>query len=125
MTDTPAIDTSQSYAPEGSKVCFESDRGGKPQIYVMRAGGGGGSASVRRGSYSDAGVVARGTISSFTKKGRRAVRDRHHEDRRIPASRIITGLSTMKGRTFAPTGRVEFFCEAGGGAGQSRSPYGH
>jgi len=39
LTDTPAIDTSPSYAPDGTRLCFESDRGGKPQIYIMSAEG--------------------------------------------------------------------------------------
>src|ERR1700730_8417309 len=28
LTDTPAIDTAPSYAPDGARLCFESDRGG-------------------------------------------------------------------------------------------------
>src|ERR1700690_3003314 len=40
LTDTPAIDTSPPFAPAGSGICFESDRGDKPQIYVMPATGG-------------------------------------------------------------------------------------
>jgi TolB protein len=40
LTDTAAIDTAPCYSPDGSRICFESDRGGRPQIYVMSAGGG-------------------------------------------------------------------------------------
>ena len=29
LTDTPAIDTAPSYSPDGSRICFESDRGGR------------------------------------------------------------------------------------------------
>jgi acyl-CoA synthetase (AMP-forming)/AMP-acid ligase II len=39
--DTPGIDTSPSYSPDGAQIVFESDRGGGQQIYVMSAGGGG------------------------------------------------------------------------------------
>jgi len=53
LTDTPAIDTSPSYSPDGARICFESDRGGKPQIYVMAATGGGAQRiSFGEGSYS-------------------------------------------------------------------------
>ena len=84
LTDTPAIDTSPSYSPDGSRICFESDRGGKPQIYVMAATGGGGAAHlVRRGQLFDAGVVAARRLHRLHQAGRRAVRDRHHEDRRF------------------------------------------
>jgi TolB protein len=41
LTDTPGIDTSPSYSPDGAQIVFESDRGGGQQIYVMSAGGGG------------------------------------------------------------------------------------
>ena len=40
LTDTPAIDTSPCYSPDGRFICFESDRGGTQQIYVMPATGG-------------------------------------------------------------------------------------
>ncbi len=45
LTSTNAIDTSPSYSPDGSKVVFESDRGGRSQIYVMGADGSGQPAS--------------------------------------------------------------------------------
>src|ERR1700730_16912173 len=32
LTNTPAIDTAPSYAPDGSQISFESDRGGRQQI---------------------------------------------------------------------------------------------
>ena len=84
LTDTPAIDTSPSYSPDGARICFESDRGGKPQIYVMPATGGARAAHlVRRGQLFDAGVVAARRLHRLHQAGRRAVRDRHHEARRL------------------------------------------
>src|SRR5689334_16384860 len=41
LTNSTAIDTSRSYSPDGSKVVFTSDRGGRAQIYVMGADGSG------------------------------------------------------------------------------------
>ena len=93
LTDTPAIDTSPSYSPDGARICFESDRGGKPQIYVMAATGGGGAAHlVRRRQLLDAGVVAARRLHRLHQAGRRAVRDRHHEDRRLGRAHPHRGL---------------------------------
>ena len=39
LTTSPAIDTSPSFSPDGSKIAFISDRSGSPQIYVMNADG--------------------------------------------------------------------------------------
>ncbi len=88
LTDTPAIDTSPSYSPDGSQICFESDRGGKPQIYVMPAAGGAGAAHLlQQGRHQrqlfDAGVVAARRLHRLHQAGRRTVRDRHHQARRL------------------------------------------
>ena len=93
LTDTPAIDTSPSYSPDGARICFESDRGGKPQIYVMPATGGGGAAHlVWRGQLLDAGVVAARRLHRLYQAGRRAIRHRHHEDRRLRRTHPDLGL---------------------------------
>jgi TolB protein len=39
LTETPGINVGGSYSPDGSKIVFESDRGGSQQIYVMNADG--------------------------------------------------------------------------------------
>jgi len=39
LTTAPGIDTDPSFSPDGSKIVFESDRGGSQQIYVMNADG--------------------------------------------------------------------------------------
>jgi TolB protein len=46
LTNTPAINTGPSYAPDGSQITFESDRGGSQQIYVMALTAPGKTASV-------------------------------------------------------------------------------
>ncbi len=84
LTDTPAIDTSPSYAPDGSRLCFESDRGGKPQIYVMPAAGGPAQRiSFGDGILFDPGMVAAGRLHCVHQAGRRTVRHRHHQARRL------------------------------------------
>jgi TolB protein len=124
LTDTPAIDTSPSYAPDGSRICFESDRGGEPQIYVMAAAGG----PARRISFSMDGPGAsystpvwspRGDTIAFTKQGSRQLSmgvmkpDGSGE-------RILTSGFHNEGPTFAPNGRVlMFFRDPGGKAGPS------
>ena len=39
ITNHPSIDTSPSYSPDGKFICFNSDRSGYQQIYVMRSDG--------------------------------------------------------------------------------------
>ena len=39
LTQSASIDTSPSYSPDGSKIVFNSDRGGSQQLYVMDADG--------------------------------------------------------------------------------------
>lgn len=39
LTNSQAIDTSASYSPDGSQIVFSSDRGGRPQLYIMGADG--------------------------------------------------------------------------------------
>jgi len=79
LTDTPAIDTSPSYAPDGGRICFESDRGGNPQMYVMPATAARATHFVRRGQLFDAGVVAARRLHRLHQAGWRASSDRHHE----------------------------------------------
>ena len=70
LTDTAAIDTAPCYAPDGSNICFESDRGGRPQIYVMPASGGQAKRiSFGDGSYSTPVWSPRGDFIAFTKQG--------------------------------------------------------
>ena len=39
LTSGPSIDTSPNYSPDGSKIVFNSDRGGNQQLYVMNRDG--------------------------------------------------------------------------------------
>ena len=107
LTDTPAIDTSPSYAPDGSRLCFESDRGGKPQIYVMAATGGAAQRiSFGDGSYSTPVWSPRGDYIAFTKQGggQFAIGIMKTDG---SGERILTSGFHNEGPTFAPNGRVK------------------
>jgi WD40-like Beta Propeller Repeat len=83
LTDAAAIDTAPSYAPDGSRICFESDRGGSSQIYVMGAGGGAAQRiSFGDGAYATPVWSPRGDFIAFTKRAR-PLRDRTDEAGRL------------------------------------------
>jgi TolB protein len=120
LTDTPAIDTSPSYAPDGSRICFESDRGGKPQIYVMPATGGAAQRiSFGEGSYSTPVWSPRGDYIAFTKQGggQFSIGIMKTDG---SGERLLTSGYHNEGPTFAPNGRVlMFFRDPGGNGGPS------
>jgi TolB protein len=124
LTDTPAIDTSPSYSPDGTRICFESDRGGRPQIYVMPAGGGPAqrisfSKDDTNGSYSTPVWSPRGDYIAFTKQGggQFAIGIMKPDG---SGERILTAGYHNEGPTFSPNGRVVmFFRDPGGNAGPS------
>jgi TolB protein len=120
LTDTPAIDTAPSYAPDGTRVCFESDRGGHPQIYVMSAAGGPAQRiSFGDGIYSTPVWSPRGDYIAFTKQyqGRFAIGIMKPDG---SGERILTEGFHNEGPTFSPNGRViMFFRDPGGESGPS------
>ena len=84
LTNVPAINTAPCYSPDGSQIAFESDRGGTQQIYVMNADGSGQNAhQLRRRPLFDAGLVARWPVHRLHQAGRRQVRHRRDEARRL------------------------------------------
>jgi TolB protein len=118
LTDAPAIDTAPSYAPDGSRIVFESDRGGSQQIYIMSAGGGAAQRiSFGEGSYSTPVWSPRGDFIAFTKRGRGTfgigvIRPDGQGER------LLTEGYHNEGPTWAPNGRVlMFFRDPGGNAG--------
>jgi len=120
LTNTPAIDTAPSYAPDGTQICFESDRGGKPQIYVMPAAGGAAQRiSFGDGSYSTPVWSPRGDYIAFTKQSAStfAIGVMKPDG---SGERILTEGFHNEGPTFAPNGRViMYFSDTVGSPGPS------
>ncbi|WP_439271452.1 Tol-Pal system beta propeller repeat protein TolB [Pseudochrobactrum sp. HB0163] len=115
LTSTQAIDTSASYAPDGSKIVFASDRGGRPQLYVMGADGSNPQRiSFGNGSYSTPVWSPRGDLIAFTKQsgGQFSIGVMKPDG---SGERILTSGFHNEGPTWAPNGRVlMFFREVGG-----------
>ena len=93
LTDTPAIDTSPSYSPDGTPHLFRI-RSRRQAADLRDAGRPAGRAAhlVRRRQLFDAGLVAARRLHRLHQAGRRAVRDRHHEDRRLGRTHPHLGL---------------------------------
>jgi TolB protein len=109
LTSTSAIDTGASYSPDGSQVVFESDRGGRPQIYKMGADGSNPQRiSFGDGSYSTPVWSPRGDLISFTKQsgGQFSIGVMKIDG---SGERILTSGYHDEGPTWAPNGRVLMF----------------
>ncbi|MEP7452218.1 Tol-Pal system beta propeller repeat protein TolB [Phyllobacterium sp. SB3] len=109
LTSTSAIDTGASYSPDGSQVVFESDRGGRPQIYKMGADGSNPQRiSFGDGSYSTPVWSPRGDLISFTKQsgGQFSIGVMKTDG---SGERILTSGYHDEGPTWAPNGRVLMF----------------
>ena len=115
LTNVAAINTAPSYAPDGSSIAFESDRGGSQQIYVMGAGGGEGQRiSFGKGRYSTPVWSPDGKWIAFTKNGagKFSIGVMKPDG---SGERILTEGFHNEGPTWAPNSRViMFFRESGG-----------
>lgn len=117
LTATPAIDTSASYSPDGQKIVFESDRGGKPQIYVMNADGSNQQRiSFGEGSYSTPVWSPRGDYIAFTKQyqGQFSIGVMRPDGK---GERLLTSGFHNEGPTWSPNGRVIMFFRQNQGRG--------
>jgi len=109
LTTAPGIDVGGSFSPDGTKIVFESDRGGSQQIYVMNANG----SSQRRisfggGRYATPEWSPRGDLIAFT----RIAGDFRVGVMRTDGSgiRMLTNSWQDEAPTWAPNGRViQFF----------------
>jgi len=116
LTNDSSIDTAPSYSPDGTRLVFESDRGGTQQIYVMGADG---SAPQRisfgEGRYSTPVWSPRGDLIAFTKQsgGKFAIGVMKPDG---SGERILTEGYHNEGPTWAPNGLyLMFFRDLGQG----------
>jgi TolB protein len=106
ITNSPSIDTSPCYSPDGSQITFNSDRGGSQQIYVMNANGSNiHRISFGQGRYGTPVWSPRGDLIAFT---------RLHEGQFYvgvmgadgSGERQLTNGYLVEGPSWAPNGRV-------------------
>src|SRR5207302_1070741 len=108
-------DTAPSFSPDGARICFESDRGGRQQIYVMASNGGQAQRiSFGDGAYSTPVWSPRGDYIAFTKQaqGRFAIGIMRPDG---SGERILTDGYHNEGPTWSPNGRVVMLFRDPGG----------
>jgi TolB protein len=113
LTSGPAIETSPSFSPDGRRICFNSDRGGTPQLYVMdRSGGGVQRISYGDGRYGSPAWSPRGDLIAFTKITRGAF---HIGVMRPDGGdeRLLTRSWLDQSPSWAPNGRIILFAREG------------
>jgi len=109
LTNHSAIDTSPSYAPDGDRITFNSDRGGSQQLYVMDSNGRGVKRiSFGKGRYATPVWSPRGDLIAFTKfTGGRFYIGVMQPDG--SGERLLAEDFLVEAPTWAPNGRVLMF----------------
>ena len=125
LTSGAAIDTSPSYAPDGARIVFNSDRGGSQQLYTMTSSGG----EVKRisfgtGKYATPVWSPRGDLIAFTKitEGEFFIGVMRPDG---SSERVLTKGFDVEAPTWAPNGRYLMYfkktaTDSRGGGGVSR-----
>ena len=109
LTTSLAIDTAPSFSPDGRNIVFESDRGGRKQLYVVPATGGRPARISRaQGQYGTPVWSPRGDQIAFTKIDRNRF---HIGVMRTDGTRekLLTESFLDEGPTWSPNGRVLMF----------------
>jgi TolB protein len=116
ITQGAAIDTEPTWSPDGSKLAFTSDRGGRPQIYEMDMGSG----QIRR-------VTFQGNYNArprYSPDGKSIVMIQGGSTFRIAVQdlqtgtvRVLSGGPEDESPSFAPNGAMIIYASQYGGNG--------